>query len=183
MMREPRAQQRRPSLTMSDFEIREFLSKAPVGHIATVRDGQPFLTPTSFWFDSATHSLYLHSAATGRLFSNVLAGTAVCFESSRFGEFLPSNLALEFSVQYESVVIFGAIDVVEDPAAKRRSLYGLIRKYFPQFEAGRDFRPITERELRRTAVYQIVVEEWSGKRNWPDAAERDPNWTPGDRTE
>lgn len=177
-MRESRSRPRRSSLSTSEMEIVKFLREAPVGHVATVEDGQPFVTPTSFWYDPTTHAVYLHSARVGRLQSNVAAGTPVCFESSLFGEFLPSNVALEFSVQYESVVAFGCISSVEEAAEKRRALYGLIEKYFPGLEASRDYRPITNVELRRTAVYRIDVEEWSGKRNWPDIAERDPDWTP-----
>jgi hypothetical protein len=34
------------------------------------------------------------------------------------------------------------------------------------------------REGEHVSVYRIGVEEWSDKRNWPDTAEREPNWTP-----
>lgn len=163
---------------MEEAWIPEFLRRSPVGHVATVVDGQPFITPTSFWYDSRDRCIYLHSAATGRLHDNVSRGCTACFESSRFGEFLPSNIAMEFSVQYESAVAFGPISLLSDARRKRHALQGLIRKYFPDLEAGRDFRPITDRELRRTSVYEIRVEEWSGKRNWPEQADQDPDWTP-----
>ena len=39
------------------------------------------------------------------------------FEGSEFGHFLPSNIALEFSMQYESVIAFGKIIIIEDAAS------------------------------------------------------------------
>lgn len=163
---------------MDDDWIVSFLRRVRIGHVSTVADGQPFVTPTSFWYDAEDHRIYCHSAAAGRLHDNVARGTAVCFEASLFGDFLPSNIAMEFSVQYESVIAFGRISLLADDHRKRRALLGLIGRYFPNLEAGRDFRSITERELRRTAVYEIRIEEWSGKRNWPDRAEFDPDWSP-----
>jgi len=57
-------------------------------------------------------------------------------------------------------------------------LYGLIAKYFPDMTAGVDYRPITGQELKRTSVYAIAIDCWSGKRNWKDQAEQSPDWTP-----
>ena len=55
-------------------------------------------------------------------------------------------------------------------------LYGLIQKYFPIMRAGQDYRPITEAELKRTSVYAIAIESWSGKRNWAEEAEQSDEW-------
>jgi hypothetical protein len=42
--------------------------------------------------------------------------------------------------------------------------------------AGQEYRPITDQELKRTSVYAIVIESWSGKRNWPGEAEQSEEW-------
>ncbi len=86
----------------------------------------------------------------------------MCFEASEHGEFLPSNVALEFTVQYQSASVFGKIRVIEEDEEKRRALYGLIGKYYPTMTAGKEYRPITDQELKRTSVYTIAIESWSG---------------------
>ncbi len=86
----------------------------------------------------------------------------VCFEASEYGEFLPSNVALEFTVQYQSAIVFGRMRVLEDVEEKRRALYGLIGKYYPTLTVGKEYRPITDQELKRTSVYAITIESWSG---------------------
>jgi hypothetical protein len=40
----------------------------------------------------------------------------------------------------------------------------LLDKYAPHLKPGRDYRPIVDAELARTAVYRIQIESWSGKR-------------------
>lgn len=177
----PPNQQRRPEYAQTDAWIRDFLGRARIGHVVTHWGDQPFITPTTFWYDPPRHEIYFHSNAAGRVRANAgqqasLRESQVCFEASEFGKFLPSNVALEFSLQYESAVAFGAIRVLEESEQKRRALYGLIGKYFPAMTAGQDYRLITAAELRRTSVYAIAIASWSGKCNWPDRAEQSDAW-------
>jgi nitroimidazol reductase NimA-like FMN-containing flavoprotein (pyridoxamine 5'-phosphate oxidase superfamily) len=172
----PANQQRRKEHAQSDEWTREFLKRAAIGHVATRWDDQPFITPTNFWYDAERHEIYFHSNIVGRVRANVERHPQVCFEASEYGRFLPSNVALEFSLQYESAIAFGAIRIVEEAEDKRRALYGLLEKYFPAMRPGREFRPITDEELKRTSVYAIAIESWSGKRNWKDEAEQSDEW-------
>ena len=172
----PANQQRRRENAMSDEWTREFMQRASIGHVATRWDDQPFITPTNFWYDAERHVIYFHSNLVGRIRANAERHARVCFEASEFGRFLPSNVALEFSIQYESVIAFGAIRVVVDADEQRYALYGLLKKYFPDITPGQQFRPITDQELKRTSVYAIHIESWSGKRNWVEEADQSDEW-------
>lgn len=172
----PAALQRLPEYKRDHEWIRAFLREAKVGHIASARDGQPFLNPSTFWFDEENHQIIFHSNVAGRIRSNIESNSRVCFEASELGKMLPSNVALEFSLQYRSVIVFGSARLLTDPAEMRRVLYGLIRKYFPDMTAGREYRAITDKELKRTSVYAIKIEEWSGKENWKDRADQSDDW-------
>ena len=174
------AYQRLPEYKRDDDWIRAFLRAALVGHIASSLNGQPFLNPSTFWFDEENHQIVFHSNVTGRVRSNIESNPKVCFEASELGKLLPSNVALEFSLQYRSVIVFGTARLVTDPVEARRVLYGLIQKYFPKMQAGKEYREITGRELKRTSVYAIKIEEWSGKENWKDRADQSDKWTPLD---
>ena len=172
----PANAQRRPQHAMDDAATRALMERAQIGHIASLWDEQPFINPTTFWYDGQRHAIFFHSNIAGRVRANVGRHRRVCFEASEFGRLLPSNVALEFSLQYASVVAYGEAQVLDDFGDKRRSLYALIGKYFPAMAAGREFRPITEEELKRTSVYQIQIESWSGKRNWAERADQSPDW-------
>ena len=174
----PAAFQRLPEYKRDDAWIRSFLHQARVGHIASARDGQPFINPSTFWFDEENHQIIFHSNVAGRIRSNIEANPRVCFEASELGKMLPSNVALEFSLQFRSVVVFGTAKLINDPQEARRVLYGLIHKYFPLMKPGEEFREITDKELRSTSVYAIQIEEWSGKENWKDRADQSDEWPP-----
>jgi nitroimidazol reductase NimA-like FMN-containing flavoprotein (pyridoxamine 5'-phosphate oxidase superfamily) len=177
----PTAFQRLPEYTRDDDWIRTFLHEARVGHIASSWDDQPFLTPSTFWFDEANQRIIFHSNIAGRIRANIERNPKICLESSELGNLLPSNVALEFSLQYRSVMVFGSAHILEDADEKRAALYGLIKKYFPEMEAGKEYRPITDKELIRTTVYAIEIESWSGKNNWKERADQSEEWHPLDK--
>lgn len=143
--------------------IRRFLERASFGFLAIIDEGRPFLNSNLFAYDPSVHALYFHTARVGRTSGNVQAGGAATFSVAVMGRLLPAPEALEFSVEYSSVVAFGVIAAVEEEAEKERALYLMMAKYAPHLEAGRDYRPITPEEMRRTAVHRLSIESWSGK--------------------
>ena len=145
-------------------EIKDILSKASYGNIATVMDDQPFITMTVFVYDEETHSIYMHTSKYGRLCANVGQSNKVCFSVGKIGRMLPSEFAREFSNEYESVVCFGTIEVMDDMKTARDKMHLMIDKYFPHLEKEKDYRPITESEIKEIATYKISIDSWSGKK-------------------
>ena len=174
----PTQYQRIPSHTRDEAFIKDFLQRALIGHMAHSQGDQPFVTPTNFWYDEANHRIIFHSNIAGRTRDNLENNPKVCFEASEFGRFLPANTALEFGIQYRSVMVFGRVEIIETNEVKTDLLNHLLKKYFPNLTPGKEFRPITEQELARTTVYALQIESWSGKENWDDQAEELPDWPP-----
>ena len=79
------------------------------------------------------------------------------------GRLLPADTAMEFGVEYASVVAFGPVRVLSDPAEAERALQLLLDRYFPHLKPGEDYQPIIPEELNITAVYRLDIEAWSGK--------------------
>lgn len=144
--------------------IREMLHKSAYGVLATSQDEQPYARPSLFVFNEQAHCIYVHGARQGRTPDSIAVNPRVCFCVSEMGRLLPANTALEFGVEYVSVVVFGKALLVEEEEA-RQALQQLLDKYFPHLRPGEHYRPITPEELHRTAVYRIEIEAWSGKKD------------------
>ncbi len=162
----PAAVRRADRAVTDEMWIKEMLHTAAWGTLATAHDGQPFLNSNLFVYDESRHVIYTHTAHVGRTRANVEAeGPArVCFGVFDMGRLLPADEALEFSVEYEGVTVFGTAQVVGDAAEAEHGLQLLLDKYAPHLRPGRDYRGITADELKRTAVYRIDITEWVGKR-------------------
>lgn len=143
--------------------IKALLHRAPIGTLATVDGGQPYLHTNLFFYDDASRSVWLHTARSGRLVRTVEAGSPACFTVAEMGRLLPAREALEFSVEYASVVLFGPLRLVSDADTAAWALQRLLDKYFNHLKPGYDYRAIQPEELARTQVYQLRIEQWSGK--------------------
>jgi nitroimidazol reductase NimA-like FMN-containing flavoprotein (pyridoxamine 5'-phosphate oxidase superfamily) len=156
---------RRKDRTIDDDAwIRDFLRRAPMGVMATVDGDQPFITNNLFVYDEAENALYLHTANEGRFRTNIEANPRVCLTAMEMGRLLPAKRAMNFSVEYASVVVFGRASVIEDGDSAKRALQILMDKYAPHLKPGTDYEPATDADLKVTAVFRIDIEQWSAKR-------------------
>ena len=159
-----RSRLRRRDRGKDDAWVRAFMKEAPYGYLATAdAAGQPYLNSNLFVYDEQRHCIYLHTHRTGRTRDNVERSEKVAFSASAMGRLLPAPEALEFSVEYCGVSAFGTGRVVEDVEEAKAALQMLLDKYAPHLRPGRDYRPTTDEELARTAVYRVDIEAWSGK--------------------
>ncbi len=143
-------------------EIHTLLARADLGFLATVNGNQPFVTPYSFWFDGK--HIYFHGAKRGQSKEIMQQNPRVCFTVAERGRYLPAERAMDFSVEYASVMVFGTGRMVESETEQVYALQGLMDKYFPHLKPEADYDPIIKKDLRPTGVYAIDIETMSGKR-------------------
>lgn len=160
---EPINKIRRKDRAKDDAWIRAFLHHAPYGSLATAVDSQPFINTRLFVYDEAAHAIYLHGAKVGRTLTNIDVNDQVCFSASEIGRLLPADQAVEFSVEFASVIVFGRVAIVTSEEEALHSLDILMEKYFPHLQSGKDYRPPEPKDLKITAVFRIDIESWSGK--------------------
>jgi len=160
----PRSEIRRTSNALTNpAEIKVLLKDGAYGVLATAHDGQPYATPVNYVYLEEDHALYFHGAHIGRTRANIALNPNVCFNVSEMAALVPRERSSNFGVDYRSVTVFGLAEKVTDADKHLAVLLALMIKYFPEHIPGEDY-PIPEpEELSRTAVYRIVIEEWSGK--------------------
>jgi len=100
----------------------------------------------------------------------------IAFCASEMGRMLPSNRALNFSAQFRSVMAFGNVVEVTSEEEQKHAYYGLIEKYFNPMKLNEDFSPIIQEDLDRTRAYRIDIKSWSGKINWKDVTDQNPDF-------
>jgi hypothetical protein len=159
---------RRKDRQKDDEFIKSFLKTSAYCSIANVNDGQPFIHSNVFVYDEESHAIYFHTAAEGRFRFNIENNSKVSFTISEMGRLLPAKRAINMSVEYKSVVVFGKVSVIEDESEAEKFLRILTEKYFPHLTYGKDYNAITESELKLTTTYKLEIEKWSGKEKKAD---------------
>ena len=156
---DPRSDMRRSDRGRDDDWIRAYLQAASFGFLATVKDGQPFLNSNIFVYDVDRHVIYLHTARTGRTQSNLSEPVQVAFSTATMGRLLPAPEALEFSVEFSGVVVFGTgrpyrhRSVEREREVRRTGLRGRIRvaRYAYPIRAASVLRSPRRRHLNRAS--------------------------------
>jgi nitroimidazol reductase NimA-like FMN-containing flavoprotein (pyridoxamine 5'-phosphate oxidase superfamily) len=173
---------RRGDRSKDEDWIRTFLHRGEAAVLAGVLDGGPFCLTRLYVYDEEREAVYVHGAHGGQAERALRkaergsgaegdedTGVPMALTVFDMGRLLPADEALEFSVEYSSVVVTGRCVEVPDPVEAEYSLRLLMEKYAPHLEAGRDYRPIEPEEVTRTAVVRLDIESWSGK----EKAEKD----------
>jgi uncharacterized protein len=143
-------------------QIEAIIRDSLVCRLALTNDQVPYLVPVSFGYDGA--ALYLHTAPEGRKIEYFTANPRVCFEFERGVEVRRDPLlACKWSLNYESVIGYGTISEVSDPAEKERALNCIMRQY-----SGKDWT-FDAADVAKTRTWKITISSLTGKRSKPKA--------------
>lgn len=159
-----RSDLRRTDRAITDpAQIKHLLAHGEFGVLATTHLDQPYATPVNYLYIEQDHALYFHGAQVGRTRANLALNPKVAFNISRMGNLYTGDRISSFGVEYQSVTVFGVAARLEDPKKIISVLLGLMQKHFPDYTPGEDYPLPEQEEITRTAVYQIRIEEWTGK--------------------
>ncbi len=147
-----------------DAWIADFLQRAPVISVAFSDGEQPLVKPTLFVYDARRHAVYFHATQFGRTTDVLPKHPQAALTAFEMGRLLPAPRAMNFSLEYASVVAYGQIAIVEDEDEAIYALQLLLDKYFPHLKTGDDYIPIQPEELKVTAVFRLDISEWAGKK-------------------
>ena len=148
MRRSDRAKSKNFALAVAD--------KCAYSILATVnQDDTPYCIPLSFARQG--EYLYFHSAPEGHKLDNLRYKNQVCITCVGEQKSIPG----EFSLQYESAVIFGTASEITDREEKIHALRLISERYAPEDMAG--FAKAIERGLDRTTAWKVHIDEISGK--------------------
>jgi nitroimidazol reductase NimA-like FMN-containing flavoprotein (pyridoxamine 5'-phosphate oxidase superfamily) len=157
----PRSTVRRlPDRARYDREtIAAILDEGLVCHVGFVRDGQPYVIPTTY--ARVDDRLLIHGSAASRMLGSLAEGLPVCVTVTLLDGLVLARSGFHHSMNYRSVVVLGAPTEIRDPAEKRRALDAIVEHVVP----GRlpHLRPPKESELRGTRVFWIPLTEASAK--------------------
>jgi nitroimidazol reductase NimA-like FMN-containing flavoprotein (pyridoxamine 5'-phosphate oxidase superfamily) len=131
------------------------LDAAFIAHIAYVIDGQPYVTPTAYW--RTGRRVYWHGSSASRMLRSQAGGVPVCVTVTQLDGLVLARSGFNHSLNYRSVMAFGAARIVEDAAEKASELDRFIDRLYP----GRreTLRPNTAQELKATTLIGMEIDE------------------------
>jgi nitroimidazol reductase NimA-like FMN-containing flavoprotein (pyridoxamine 5'-phosphate oxidase superfamily) len=128
-------------------------------HVGFAVEGRPWVIPTIH--ARVDDVLYLHGAAANHMLRSLRGGIEACVTITLVDGLVLARSAFHHSMNYRSVMVFGRLTSVDDPAEKQSALHALVEHVVP----GRmtEARPPSEAELRKTLVLRLPIDEASAK--------------------
>jgi nitroimidazol reductase NimA-like FMN-containing flavoprotein (pyridoxamine 5'-phosphate oxidase superfamily) len=139
--------------------IEDILDEGLVAHVGIADDHGPVVIPMSYGRQG--DRLYLHGKPSSRLLRAVASGRPVSVTVTLVDGLVLARSVFHHSVNYRSVVIFGAGRLVRDDDAKLEALRVITEHIVPGRWA--DARLPNETELKQTYVVEIPLDEASAK--------------------
>ncbi len=151
---------RKPDRGRYDREtIYAIIDEAFVCHVGIVVNARPVVIPTAHWRQG--DRLYMHGSRVSRLMEAMNAGADVCVTVTLLDGLVLARSGFHHSMNYRSVVIFGAAAPIEGREAKLAAMRAFMERIAP----GRwdELRPPTEKEIAATGIVALKLDEASAK--------------------
>lgn len=151
---------RRSDREITDLDnIVEIMKKCDVCRVAFFDDDYPYIVPLNFGLSYQDNiiTLYFHGAREGKKLDLLSKNNKVCFEMDCSHQLVTGDLACEYSMNYESVIGFGCLTVLEN-TEKRMALDAMMQQYTKNMNFTYD-----ERALNAVTVFKLTVDQVTGK--------------------
>ena len=139
--------------------VNSILDEGFICHAACAVDGTVWMIPTAYGRDG--DRLLLHGAAANHVLKAAAAGAELTVTVTLIDGLVLARSTFHHSINYRSVVIFGAATDITDPDEKAAALELLVDHMLPGRSA--EARPPTPIELQKTRVVSLPISEASAK--------------------
>ena len=148
---------RRFKQQISEEECIRILKEEPRGVLSVIGDdGYPYGVPIDHYYDEETGKIYFHGAKEG----HKVDALKTCDKASLCVIDKGYQIPGEWPWHFHSVIVFGRVKEVTDPALRRRKLEELARKYYPTEE---EVQEEIKKALDRVLFLEMSIEHMTGK--------------------
>jgi nitroimidazol reductase NimA-like FMN-containing flavoprotein (pyridoxamine 5'-phosphate oxidase superfamily) len=138
----------------------QILDEGLICHVSFMYEAQPVVLPMAYV--RVGDQLYLHGSSKNRMLGVLAGGAPVCVAVTLLDGLVLARSQFHHSMNYRSVVLFGAAHEITDPEHKQRVLGALCDHLVPGRSA--ETRPGTRQELGGTQLLGLPIAEASVKR-------------------
>jgi nitroimidazol reductase NimA-like FMN-containing flavoprotein (pyridoxamine 5'-phosphate oxidase superfamily) len=139
--------------------VEAILDRGLVAHVAFVDHGDPVCIP--MLYARLGRRLYIHGSRASRAMRLLAAAQQACLTVTLMQGLVLARSVFEHSANYESVVVFGRFEPIEDAAERLAALAAFTNKILPdRFD---EVRPPNAKELKATTILAMPIEQASAK--------------------
>jgi nitroimidazol reductase NimA-like FMN-containing flavoprotein (pyridoxamine 5'-phosphate oxidase superfamily) len=138
--------------------------------IAIQSEGYPLNHVAFFTYDEPSHEIIFHFSKHGFASKEITDGKKVCVSVYKYGKLYTAKRAVDFGCEYQSVIIYGTIKVLQEEDARMDAMKMFFQKFFSNVSDD-GYDPFTPNDAKPIHVARIRIDQWFGKEHLvPDLA-------------
>ena len=148
-----------PNQVLTSEEIKMILNSSEWGVLSTSNDNFPYGVPVNYVYIEEDNALYIHGGKEGKKLNNIANNPNVSFVIVPFAKLTPER----FTMKFESVIVYGMAEMVQDEEEKVNYMYEICKKLSPEMTEKRGRMVCVQMPAVR--IIKIAISEISGKKN------------------
>lgn len=132
--------------------------------IAIEKEGFPFIQTTFYVYDETTNEVIFHFSKHGYAGQTITDGKKACISVYRYGKLYTHYKAVDFGCEYQSVILYGNIRIVENEAERMKAMEMFFNKYFSHIP-NEVYEGFTVQQTAPIHIAKIKIGDWVGKQH------------------
>ncbi len=113
-------------------------------------------------YDETENEIIFHFSKHGFAGNEIIDGKKACVSVYKYGKLYTARRAVDFGCEYQSVILYGTIEVLRDEAMRMQAMKRFFQKFFSHV-APDTYEDFTTQDAKPIHVAKIKIENWFGK--------------------
>lgn len=132
--------------------------------VAVATEEYPLIQASFFAFDKVNNEVVFHFSKYGFSGQEITPGKNITISVYKYGKLYTAEKAVDFGGEYQSVIIYGKIRIVDNEAEKMQAMKFFFDKFFSHIPEP-DYKPFTVTEANPIHVVKVKIDKWMGKQH------------------
>ena len=142
--------------------LREVLNNSVSCSIAIEKEGYPLIHVAFYYFDAENNDIVFHFSKHGHAGQEITEGKKVSVSIYKYGRMYTAAKAVDFGCEYQSVIIYGKIRIIENGQERMQAMGDFFDRYFAHIPKS-SYEAFTSAQAKPIHVAKIRIEQWFGK--------------------
>lgn len=130
--------------------------------IAVEKEGYPLIHVAFFVYDEIANEIIFHFSKHGHAGQAISNNKKACVSVYRYGKMYTAHKAVDFGCEYQSVIIYGTIRIVENEEERMNAMEIFFHKFFNAVSKN-EYEAFTPTQAKPIYVAKIKIDDWFGK--------------------
>jgi uncharacterized protein len=142
--------------------LHEMLDNSVSCSIAIEKEGYPLIHVAFYYFDAENNDIVFHFSKHGHAGQEITEGKKVSVSIYKYGRMYTAAKAVDFGCEYQSIIIYGQIRIIDNEAERMQSMSAFFDRFFAHIPKDQ-YEAFTSAQSKPIHVAKIRIEQWFGK--------------------